>query len=150
MTDEETVVSGWYEDPNDPSGQTHRFWDGSRWTEWVRTPREEAVEAANDAVVASEVAKPVVFAISLGFGAAGAASLIAIPLLAFYFPLGLGIAGAAVFIAGLTLRGPTPWYAVVAIIASVAAIFQGASAYNDYKDNLQQAQQSIQQLQNLP
>jgi hypothetical protein len=147
MADEEVAVSGWYEDPSDPSGRTHRFWDGSQWTEWVRSPGEEApAEPVQATIDASEIAKPVVFAISLGFGAAGAASLIAIPLLAFYFPLGLGIAGAAVAIAGLSLRGPTPWFAVLAIIASVAAILQGGSAYNDYKDNLDQAQQSIQQL----
>jgi hypothetical protein len=138
-----TSAAGWYPDPDDPSG--FRFWDGSSWTE--QRHGGGSGEPNVPMVSATDIVKPIVFAISLGFGAAGAASLIAIPVLAFYFPLGLGIAGAAVWIAGITMRGPIPWYAALALLASVGAIIQGGSAYNDYKNQVDQANRSLQNLQ---
>lgn len=141
MNEQTTRNAGWYPDPDNPAA--FRFWDGTSWTEHRESRGEDKAQAPS----ASEIAKPIVCALALGFGAAGAASIIAIPILAFYFPLGLGIAGVAVFLAALTLRGPMPWYGLLALLASVGAIIQGGSAYNDYQDQVHRANQSLQNLQ---
>jgi hypothetical protein len=105
----QTHPQGWYEDPDDPTGQTLRFWDGSRWTDQRRQRETAAPEPEPPSVtIAAEIAKVVVFAIALGFGATGAVSLLGLPVLAFYFPLGFGVAGLALAVVGYTLKGPTP------------------------------------------
>jgi Protein of unknown function (DUF2510) len=142
---------GWYEDPEDQTGQTLRFWNGSQWTDQRRPHETDAQEPEPPSVtIAAEVAKVVVFALSLGFGATGAVSLLGIPVLAFYFPLGFGVAGLALAIAGYTLKGPTPWFAWLAVAASVGAIIQGGSGYSDYQDIQDQLDQAQNQLRGLP
>jgi hypothetical protein len=143
--------AGWYEDSEDQAGQTLRFWDGSRWTDQRRQQATATHEPEPPSVtIAAEIAKVVVFAIALGFGATGAVSLLGLPVLAFYFPLGFGVAGLALAIVGYTLKGPTPWFAWLAVAASVGAIIQGASGYSEYQDIQDQLDQAQDELRGLP
>jgi hypothetical protein len=147
---------GWYPHPTLPNQE--RYWTGERWTDHsvrregarptapVPTSSQERPDAVT-VLVGGEVAKSVIFALSLGFGVAGAASLLGVPVLAFYFPLGLGAAGLALAGVGYTVKGDPPWYSWIAVGVSVAALIQGISAYNDYhkvQNQINQAQEQFQ------
>jgi hypothetical protein len=142
---EQTWDAGWYPDGRDQSGKTLRYWNGKRWTDQVKQADTDTTRMSDPATMAEQAGvaeftdvedgvKAVIFAIALGFGATGAAGFFGIPILAYYFPLGFGMAGVAVGIAGYTMKGSTPWWAWIAIAASIGAIIQGVIGYNDYQD----------------
>jgi hypothetical protein len=130
---------GWYRTPEGPG---LRYWDGTKWTESYHPG------SLDD----SPTRRELIWALALGFGATGGVvGFLSIPIAAFYFPLGFGTAGAALSIVALTQEGETPWYAAVAIIASIAALALGISAYSDYSDaqeGLDAAQQEAESFVN--
>jgi uncharacterized protein DUF2510 len=146
--------AGWYADPE---GQDERWWDGERWTERYRPVRQDSDEEAPDPeqrpareVAERTTSKDLLWGLSLAFGAVGGtAAAFGVPVVSFYIPLGFGIAGAALAIAAWTTPGKSPWWAIVAVIASIAGIVVGAdgySQYNDIQNKLDQAQQQLQEL----
>jgi hypothetical protein len=116
-------AAGWYDNPGGPG---IRYWDGESWTGSYHPGHPEPAAAH----------RTLLWAISLAFGVAGGVvGALSIPVLAFYWPLGFGAAGLATAIAALTVKGPpSPWYAIIAVIGSVAALGLGISAYNEFQD----------------
>ncbi len=117
--------AGWHANP---AGPGLRYWDGTEWTENYH-PGHSGSEAGTP--------KETLWALSLGFGVAGGLpAAVGMPVLGFYFPLGLGGAGAALAIAAFTSgRGGSPWYAWVAIVASLLAIVSGADGLQQFNDS---------------
>jgi Protein of unknown function (DUF2510) len=145
--------AGWY---TDPEGPDERWWDGGRWTERYRSAEQdsrkqepEPEERAREGV-GRTTSKDLLWGLSLAFGAVGGtAAAFGVPVISFYIPLGFGIAGAALAIAALTTPGKSPWWAIVAVVASIGGIVVGVdgySQYNDIQNKLDQAQQQLQQL----
>jgi hypothetical protein len=112
------VPAGWYEDGDDGL----RYWDGRGWTS-QRVPGQDFEPAI----------KTVLWAMSLALGVAGVLGW-GVPVLAFYWPLGLGGAGLAVAAATRGLRGKTPWYAIIALIAALVAVGIGIAGYSEIED----------------
>jgi hypothetical protein len=113
---------GWYEQ-NDGL----RYWDGQRWLE-IEPPLREQTDT-----------KTIMWALALAFGVAGVLAWDA-PVIAYYWPMGLGGAGVAVSLAARQIQGKTPWWAMIAVVASVAALaigVQGQSDLNDSRSNLE-------------
>lgn len=71
-----------------------------------------------------------IWAMSLACGVAGALGWDA-PVLAYYWPLGLGGAGLALAIPAYLTGSKVPWFAAVAIIASVVAVVVGLNGHSD-------------------
>jgi hypothetical protein len=145
--------AGWYADPEGPD---ERWWDGERWTERYRSVEQDSGEQKVDQkerageVTERTTSKDLLWGLSLAFGAVGGtAAAFGVPVVSFYIPLGFGIAGAALAIAAWTTPGKSPWWAIVAVIASIAGIVVGAdgySQYNDVQNKLDQAQQQLREL----
>jgi hypothetical protein len=114
--------AGWFPDPND--AKTLRFWDGEAWTD-QRAPLPKELDS-DDVTTA-------VWALSLACGVAGALAWDA-PVLAFYWPLGLGAAGIATALVARRMAGPTPWWAVIAVIASIIAVIIGGDGRQQLDD----------------
>lgn len=131
--EQQQTEAGWYD-----HDRGLRYWDGGKWTDNYHPGFPD-----------QPTQKTMLWGLSLGFGVAGGVGVIAIPLLAFYFPLGLGAAGAALAIAAVTTKGETPWWAIVAVLASIAGIATGISAYNEFQDQTEQAQEAIDGLNNF-
>jgi hypothetical protein len=127
---------GWHPAPGYVDSM--RYWDGHSWGDDVHPAGPAAV------------AKHVLWGLSLAFGAAGAVTaLFGIPLLAYYWPLGLGAAGLAVAIAAASVRGETPWFAVLAVLASVGALIFGITAYEDFNEETSGLDQLQERLDNF-
>ena len=121
--DAKATPAGWY--PN-PAGSGLRYYSGAAWTESYHPGHATRDEGASP--------RDVLWGLALGFGVAGGLpAAIGIPVLAYYFPLGLGGAGLAIAIAAaMSGKGDTPWWAFVAVIASIYAIAQGGSGYDEF------------------
>jgi hypothetical protein len=113
------IPAGWYPAED---GDGLRYWNGDKWTE----QRAPAVES-------EPTAKDVICALSLAFGVAGALAWDG-PVLAFYWPLSLGGAGLALALAAGNMKGRTPWFAIVAVIASVIALAIGIDGRSQMED----------------
>jgi hypothetical protein len=145
--------AGWYADPEGPD---ERWWDGERWTGRHRSVEQDSGEQEPEPEeraregVGRTTSKDLLWGLSLAFGAVGGtAAAFGVPVISFYIPLGFGIAGAALAIAALTTPGKSPWWAIVAVVASIGGIVVGVdgySQYNDIQNKLDQAQQQLQQL----
>jgi len=116
MTEAEKAAPGWYEQDDHL-----RYWDGASWGA-VAPPVKDSLNAT-----------AVVWALALAFGIAGAAGWEA-PTIAFYWPLGLGAAGVALSLLARSMEGETPWWAIIAVIASVAALIIGIEGLNQIND----------------
>jgi uncharacterized protein DUF2510 len=110
--------AGWYD--NDSDGL--RYWDGREWT----SQRAPAVDL-------EPLAKTILWAMSLGFGIAGILAWDA-PVLAYFWPLGFGGASVALAVAAHRLKGETPWFATIALIAGLVAIGLGIAGYSEVQD----------------
>lgn len=106
------------------------------------TPRSPELPPRNDK-------KDILWALALAFGAMGAGGLTLIPVDAFYFPLGAGAAGLALALVAWAEPGGSPWYAWVAVIASVGALVLGITAYSEFKDVQEKAEAAQQQLERI-
>lgn len=145
--------AGWYADPEGPD---ERWWDGEQWTERHRSVEQDSREQESEPEERARegggrtTSKDLLWGLSLAFGAVGGtAAAFGVPVISFYIPLGFGIAGAALAIAALTTPGKSPWWAIVAVGASIGGIVVGVdgySQYNDIQNKLDQAQQQLQQL----
>jgi hypothetical protein len=132
-TDETTHPPGWFVNPDGPG---LRYWDGQRWTESFHPGY----------LSESPTRRELMWALALGFGATGGVvGFLSIPVAAFYFPLGFGAAGIALAIVALTQEGDTPWYALIAVIASIAALALGIDAYNEFNDVQDDFQQNLRE-----
>jgi Protein of unknown function (DUF2510) len=122
MEDDVTKAgAGWFPDPAD--AKTMRFWDGTRWTEQrAPTPAEDE----NGATTA-------VWALALACGVAGALAWDA-PAIAYFWPLGFGGAGLSAALVARRMKGDTPWWAIVAVIASIVGLVVGGSGHQQLDD----------------
>jgi sterol desaturase/sphingolipid hydroxylase (fatty acid hydroxylase superfamily) len=77
--------------------------------------------------------KTLLWALSLAAGTAGALAWAA-PVVAFFWPLGFGGASIALAMAAWELRGPTPWYGWVAVVAGLFALAIGIVGYLEIED----------------
>jgi hypothetical protein len=48
------------------------------------------------------------------------------------------------------MDGPTPWFAALAVLASIAGIIQGGVSYSDYQDAKEQLEKAVDQLPGFP
>lgn len=119
----EPYEPGWYKIE---SHRTLRYHDGEKWTDSYAVPASELDDAT---------AKDILWGLSLGFGATGGTvAAVGVPVLAFYFPLGFGMGGAVLAAAAIWSEGRTPWWAALAVLASLVALFAGVEAYNEFQD----------------
>jgi hypothetical protein len=116
--------AGWYDNPH-ASGL--RYFDGKEWKDSYHPGNLNAD---------SPTFKEVVWALALGFALTGGAiAAVGVPVLGFYFPLGFGVAGLGLsLVAGLTKGEASPWWAVLAVLASLAALGIGIDGYNEFSD----------------
>jgi Protein of unknown function (DUF2510) len=127
----ESAAAGWYEHE-----ATLRYWDGERWTDHF-APLSAAGESPENSTPA------LIWGLSLAFGVAGALAWDA-PAIAYFWPLGLGGAGMALAIVGYSKGSEVPWFAVIAVIASIVAILLGVSGHSQLED----ARNSLNELGN--
>jgi hypothetical protein len=127
---EQQSPPGWYE-RNDRLG----YWDGQKWLD-IEPPARVETDA-----------KTILWGLALALGVAGVLGWDA-PVIAYYWPMGLGGAGIAVSLVARQLRGKTPGWAILAVLASVAALvigLQGQSDLNDSRSNLEDVSSEIEE-----
>jgi len=112
-----------------------RYWDGQKWLEIEPSVREQTDT------------KTILWALALALGVAGVLAWDA-PVIAYYWPMGLGGAGVAVSLAARQLQGKTPWWAIIAVLTSVAALVigvQGQSDLNDSRSSLEDVSREFEE-----
>jgi hypothetical protein len=117
----ENAAAGWYEHE-----ASLRYWDGEKWTGHFAPLSTTEASIENSTPV-------LLWGLSLAFGVAGALAWDA-PAIAYFWPLGLGGAGIALAIVGYSKGSEVPWFAVVAVIASIVAILLGVSGHSQLED----------------
>jgi Protein of unknown function (DUF2510) len=114
--------AGWYE-----QGSTLRYWSGSTWTDhYAPLPQQAKTDGPSPN-------RELVWALSLAFGVAAALAWDA-PVIAYYWPLGLGGAGLALAVVAYTQDKRMPWFAVIAVVASLIGIALGVAGHAQVED----------------
>jgi hypothetical protein len=116
---------GWY-----TIDEVLRYWDGQDWAATEPALAPSGTET-----------KTVIWALALACGVAGALGWDA-PVIAYYWPFALGGAGVALSIVASRLEGDTPWWAIIAVIASVIALLIGIDGHNQ----INEARDSLREL----
>jgi hypothetical protein len=117
----EKAAAGWYE-----QASSMRYWNGTRWTDrYAPLPPPPAD--------GGESRQTLIWALALAFGVAGALAWDA-PAIAYFWPLGLGGAGLALSIVAYSKDKERPWFANIAIVASLIAIAIGIAGHSQIED----------------